>query len=190
VTRARLIGTSLTALSLSIATPGCTITHHVSGPAVRTTVTRHHHLPTPVRTIVRNYRTYRAGQTGVLDSPSQHASLQISVSPASTSSTRLSTSYGYAPANGHYVTFRITIRNTGRIPIVVQRLDFWVRTPGAKKTTTDDGNAPYSGSGTELDTTELTPGEKVSNNLTFDVATASGTLLYGPNGKPALAWTF
>lgn len=176
-----------------VALSGCHVTHHVTrGPTVRTTVTRSTTAkPSPVKTIVRRYRTYRAGEVGLLNSPAQHASLRVAVGRPSRSTTRLSDSYGDAPAHGHYVTFRLTITNTGRVPIVIQRLDFWVKTPGARKTTTDDGNAPYSGSGSQLDTTELEPGDRVTNNLTFDVADPTGTLFYGPGGKrPALAWTF
>jgi hypothetical protein len=159
------------------------------GPVVTTTVTRHAH-PKPQRTVIRDYRTYQAGQTGVLSSPSQHAALQIAVGPPSVSQTRLSKTYGYSPRNGNYVTFRLTISNTGQVPIEIQRLDFWLTTPGVKKTTTDDGNSPFSGSGSQLDTTELTPGQDVTNDLTFDVAHPTGTLFYGPGGRKQLAWTF
>lgn len=169
----------------------CTVGRHtvVRGPTVVTTTTTHAG-PSPTTTIVRSYRTYRAGETGVLRSRAQHASLRITVSRPHRSTTRLSPSYGDAPLHGHYVTFQLTIANTGQVPVLLQRLDFWVRTPGAAKTTTDDGNSPYSGSGTELDTTQLVPGKRITNNLTFDVANPSGTLFYGPNGRKALAWDF
>jgi hypothetical protein len=147
-------------------------------------------VPGPVRTIVRAYRTYRAGQTGVVQARAQHASLRVTVSRPSVSTNRLSSSYGYPPARGRYVTFRVTLVNTGAVAVDIRRLDFAVRTPGLPRTTTDDGNSPYSGSGSQLDTTELSPGQRVSNDLTFDVRTASGTLRYSPGGKTALAWTF
>jgi hypothetical protein len=63
-------------------------------------------------------------------------------------------------------------------------------TPGARKTTTDEGNAPFSGSASQLDSTELTAGQDVTNDLTFDVAEPTGTLFYGPNDRKELAWTF
>lgn len=106
------------------------------------------------------------------------------------STTRLSPTYGYPPAHGHYVTFRITIVDTGRVPVAVDPLDFAVRTAGLGRTTTYDGNSPYSGSGDQLDSTELKPGQRVSNNLTFDVIHPTGTLLYAPGGHTALAWRF
>lgn len=169
----------------------CNLTSHstVNGPTVVTT-TRTAHPPNPTKTVVRDYRTYRAGQTGVLQSRSQHALLLMSVSKPSTSTQRLSSSYGYPPANGHYVTFVITIKNNGRVPVLLQRLDFFVQTPGKARTTTDDGNAPFSGSGTQLDTTQLVPGKRVTNNLTFDVGDPSGTLFYAPDGEKAIAWKF
>jgi hypothetical protein len=162
----------------------------VKGPTVVTTTTRTATAPQPTRTLLRNYRTYRAGQTGVLQSRSQHASLLMRVSKPTTSTSRLSSSYGYPPANGHYVTFVITVKNSGQVPVLLQRLDFFVRTPGKAKTTTDEGNAPFSGSGTQLDTTQLVPGKRVTNNLTFDVAQPTGTLFYAPNGDKSIAWTF
>jgi hypothetical protein len=174
------------------AVTSCTVSRHrtITGPTVVTTTTRTARAPQPTRTVIRNYRTYQAGQTGVLTSRSQHASLLMTVRKPTTSTTRLSPTYGDAPAHGHYVTFVLTIKNNGRVPILLQRLDFFVTTPGAAKTTTDDGNAPYSGSGTQLDTTELVPGKRVTNNLTFDVAHPTGTLFYAPNGEKAIAWKF
>jgi hypothetical protein len=157
-----------------------------SGCGVSFSSTAHTH-----RTVVRRaYRILRAGHRGVVRSPKQHASVRVSVGKPSVSSTRLSPTYGVPPVHGHYVTFRVRVADTGKVPIELRRLDFFVRTPGAAKTTTDDGNAPASGSGSQLDTTELEPGQRVSNNLTFDVATPHGTLFYAPAGRIALAWRF
>jgi hypothetical protein len=142
------------------------------------------------RVVHRAYRTLRAGHGGVVRSPKQHASLRVDVGVPSVSEHRLSPTYGVPPVHGHYLTFRVRVSDTGRVPIELRRLDFFVRTPGAGKTTTDDGNAPASGSGSQLDTTELEPGQSVSNNLTFDVATPHGTLFYAPAGRVALAWRF
>lgn len=143
-----------------------------------------------MRTVVRNFHRYRAGQTGVVSSPGRHASLRITVSRPTLSTTSLSSSYGDPPRYGHYVTFRLTIRNAGTMPALVRRLDFWVRTAGVAKTTTDAGNAPYSGSGSQLDSTVLAPGHQVRNKLTFDVAHPAGTLFYGSGGHRQIAWTF
>lgn len=133
---------------------------------------------------------YRAGQTGGVSSPGQHAALRITVSRPTVSTASLSRGYGYPPRSGHYVGFRVTIRNTGKVPVTIGPLDFWVRTPSAARTTTDDGNAPYSGGGRQLDQTQLAAGHVVQNKLTFDVAKPRGTLFYGPGGKPAIGWTF
>jgi hypothetical protein len=161
---------------VSVLAAGCGVGH--------TSAQRHQ----PV--VHRAYRTLRAGHSGVVRSPKQHASVRVSVGAPSVSTTRLSSTYGSAPLHGHYVTFRMQVADTGKVAIELRRLDFFVRTPGAAKTTTDDGNAPASGSGSQLDTTELEPGQRVSNNLTFDVATPRGTLYYAPAGRIALAWRF
>jgi hypothetical protein len=139
--------------------------------------------------VIRHYRTQRAGQTGILTSRSQHASLRLTAGRPMQSSAALS-SYGDPPRYGHYLTFRLTITNTGSAPILVRRLDFWLKTPGTARTTTDDGNAPFSGAAQQLDTTQLPPGHRISNDLTFDVAGLSGTLFYGATGHPQLAWAF
>jgi hypothetical protein len=176
---------------LSACNAGARQVKTVIGPTIRTTTTsRPGNSRQPTTTVVRGYHTYVAGQTGLIDSPSQHAAMAITVGPPSRSTTRLSPTYGYSPRFGHYVTFRLTIHNTGKAPIVLQRLDFWVTTPGTHKTTTNDGNSPYSGSGSQLDNTELTAGEHVTNDLTFDVANPTGTLYYAPGGHKELAWTF
>jgi hypothetical protein len=138
----------------------------------------------------RSFRIYRAGQTGIVTSPGQHAALRMTVSRPTVSTTSLSRGYGYSPQHGHYVTFGLTIRNTGKVPVTVGPLDFLVRTPGIARTTTDDGNAPYSGSSRQLDQTELAAGHQVRNQLTFDVADPSGTLFYAPGGDRAIGWTF
>jgi hypothetical protein len=157
-----------------------------SGCAVGFSSTQHSHHAV----VHRAYRTLRAGHSGVVRSPAQHASVRVTVSKPSVSATRLSPTYGVPPVHGHYVTFRVRVADTGKVAIELRRLDFFLRTPGAAKTTTDDGNAPASGSGSQLDSTELEPGQRVNNNLTFDVATPHGTLYYAPAGRIALAWRF
>ena len=158
-----------------------------SSPSADVTGRQH---PVPVKTVVRNYPVYRAGQAGAVSSPGQHAALRIMVSRPAVSTTSLSRGYGYSPRYGHYVSFRLTIRNTGKVPVTVGPLDFWVRTRGAARTTTDDGNAPYSGSSRQLDSTVLAVGHQVRNELTFDVADPSGTLFYGSRGSRAIGWSF
>jgi hypothetical protein len=157
-----------------------------SGCGVSFSSTHHSHQAV----VHRAYRILRAGHAGVVRSPKQHAALRVTVSVPTVSSTRLSPTYGVPPAHGHYVTFRVRVVDTGKVPIEVRRLDFFLRTQGAARTTTDDGNAPASGSGSQLDTTELEPGQRVANDLTFDVAKPRGTLFYAPAGRVALAWRF
>lgn len=159
------------------------------GQTVNTEITKHP-SPKPTKTIVRGFRTLRSGEAERLQA-ANGAAMVIKVSGPSVSTTRLSSSYGYPPEHGYYVTFKIRIKDVGPTPIVIQRLDFWVRSSGLGKITTNDGAAPYSGSPSQLDTTEITHGESVSNNLTFDVARPSGTVYYGPGGKrPTVAWRF
>lgn len=162
-------------------------------PVVRTTITKTA-SPHPTKTVVRSFRLLRTGESETLQSKSG-AAMFIKVAGPSVSTTRLSSTYGYPPSHGYFVTFKIKIKDVGSTPIVIQRLDFWVRTPGLGRVNTNDGTAFVSGSPSQLDTTELTPGASVvstiSNNLTFDVSHPSGTLYYGPGGKkPTVAWKF
>jgi hypothetical protein len=164
-----------------------------SQPTVQQTITKTA-APKPTKTVVRSFQLLRVGASETLQSKSG-AAMFIQASGPSVSTNRLSKTYGYVPSHGYYVTFKIKIKDVGSTPIVIQRLDFWLKTPGLGKITTNDGTAPVSGSPRQLDTTELTPGKTivstVSNNLTFDVSHPSGTLYYGPGGKkPTVAWRF
>jgi hypothetical protein len=187
----RLLGLTVAAGVALGVLAGC----HVGGssgpdtapPAV--TVTEHA-SPQPTRTLLRGFHTLRAGRSATIEGAGG-AAMFIKAAGPSVSRNRLSPSYGYAPAHGYYITFKITIKDVGSSPIVIQRLDFWVVVPGLGKINTNEGNAPFSGSPRQLDTTELTSGGHVSNNLTFDVSHPSGTLYYGPGGhKPTIAWRF
>lgn len=165
---------------LAIALAGCApVVSRAAGPGS---------TPAPSHTAAAS--AYRAGQTGVLRSPSQHAALTITPSRPSVSTTALSTTFGDPPLHGYYVTFHLVVTNTGHVPVEIDRLDFWVATPGARRTTTNEGNAPFSGSSRQLDTTELAPGHSLHNDLTFDVARPTGTLVYGAKGRRELAWTY
>jgi hypothetical protein len=162
-------------------------------PTITTTITKTA-SPQPTKTVIRGFHTLRPGQSETLQG-ADGAAMFIKVSGPSVSTTRLSPTYGYAPLHGYYVTFTIKIKDVGTTPIVIKRLDFWVKTPGLGRINTNDGNAFVSGSSRQLDTTELTPGAAVvstiSNDLTFDVSHPSGTLYYGPGGKkPTVAWRF
>jgi hypothetical protein len=131
----------------------------------------------------------RAGERAEL--PAQAGvSVSLKAAPPATSRTRLSSSYGYPPANGLYVTFRMTVVNTGRRTIALSPRDFYVRIADGDRVTTYDGNAPYSGAPRQLDQTLLEPGDRVSAPLTFDVGGRHGRLAYAPDGSAAVVWTF
>lgn len=169
---------------------GCSLRHH------RVVVVTHtlppvidSPSPQPTRTVIREFRTYRTGQTATL-AAQQGVSLRITVGKPSTSTTRLSSSYGYAPQHGHYVTFPITITNTGNKSIAVGPSIFVVQIAGQGVVTSYDGNSPYSGASRQLDTTELEPGDHVSAPLTFDVVRTHGRFDFRPVHATAAAWTF
>jgi len=184
---ARLLAAAGCALALLA---GCARVHHrvvithTLPPIIET------QSPHPARTIVHDFRTYRAGETATLDAQ-QGVSFRIGVSKPETSRTRLSPSYGYAPQHGYYVTFHLTLVNTGSQPIEINPRDFVLRIPGQGTVTSYDGNSPYSGASRQLNTTELEPGDHDSAPLTFDVRRTHGRLDFRPGGAgTALAWTF
>ncbi len=145
--------------------------------------------PRPARTIVRNTHVYRAGDTARLRAQ-RGVVLRLTVSRPRVSRTRLSSTHGYPPRHGYYVTFRVTVVNAGRRPVQIGPQDFVVRGGGAGAVTVYDGNAPFSGAPRQLDTTGLGPGERVSAPLTFDVATTHGRVAFVPDRSAAAAWTF
>jgi hypothetical protein len=155
--------------------PGKTVTHTAS--------------PQPTQTRIKGHPTYQAGTTTTIQ-PQQGVSMTITVGVPSKSKNRLSPNYGYPPEHGYYVTFPLVIKNSGTTPLLIERLDFYVKTPGLGKVTTNDGAAPYSGSPRQLDTTPLAPGRTLHNNITFDVSNPRGTFYYAPGSKPTAAWKF
>lgn len=178
--------------AVALLAAGCNFGAHrtvviTTGPTGTTTII---HTPTATPTIIKGYPRYAAGQTGTISVPSQNASLTITAGVPSVSTTRLSPSYGYAPEYGYYVTFPLVIRNTGQASLLIERLDFYVKTPKLGKVTTNGGDAPYSGSPQQLDSTLLAPGKTIRKPLTFDVSVPKGTFYYAPGGKPTIAWTF
>jgi hypothetical protein len=146
--------------------------------------------PAPTRTIVHSARVYPAGTPAEL-SAQAGVSLRLVAGRPDLSRTRLSSSYGYPPAHGWYVTFRLTIRNTGTKPIALSPADFYLRVAGRTgRLDTTDGNAPYSGASAQLDPTILDPGDSVRSPLTFDASGTHGRLAYAPDGSAAIIWTF
>jgi hypothetical protein len=145
--------------------------------------------PRPTVTTTLSTRTLAAGAT--TDFTAQAGvSLRLSASKPRVSTSRLSSSYGHPPAHGYYVTFTLTIVNTGTRPVDLGPPNFHVRIPKEGVVTAYDGNAPYSGAPTQLDNTELAPGERVRAPLTFDVRRPHGVLMYLPDRSAAVTWTF
>jgi hypothetical protein len=145
--------------------------------------------PGPVRTIIRGAHVYPAGQRAEL-SAQAGVTIDLTAARPTASRTKLSPSYGYAPANGVYLSFRMTISTTGRKTIALSPRDFYVRVNDGDRVSTYDGNAPYSGAARQLDETLLEPGDRVSAPLTFDVDGRHGRLAYAPDGTAAIIWTF
>jgi len=145
--------------------------------------------PHPTVTVTRSAHVLNAGDT--TDFAAQAGvSLRLTASRPQVSRGRLSPSYGYPPAHGYYVTFTLTIVNTGSQPIDIGPPNFHVRIPGEGVVTAYDGNAPYSGAPRQLDSTELDPGDRVRAPLTFDVRRPHGVLMYLPDRTAAVTWSF
>lgn len=172
--------------ALVMAAAACSSTKHEPGPTVTTTTVKHH---TKI-VVVHGYRTLRIGQAAQIGTAGGAAAELIKIGKPSVSTHRLS-SYADDPEHGYFLTFPIKIYNDGKNPLVVNRLDVWVKVPGEGLINNNDGAAPFSGAHRQLDTTELESGQGVSNIMTFDVSSTHGTFLYGPGGKHAeLGWTY
>lgn len=150
----------------------------------------------PVVRVVKTVQTVRAGASAELLHAQRvggqrvQIDLRLTAGAPSVSHTALS-SYAYAPARGSYLTFPITIRNRGQVPVLVKPTDFSVDVGGAETHVTSyDGNAAYSGAHQQLDATALSPGQTVHKPLTFDVSSARGVLTYAPERRPAIRWRF
>ena len=143
----------------------------------------------PTRTIVHAFHRYVVGQTAQIDAQAG-VSLRLSVSKPSVSTTALSSSHGYPPQHGRYVTFHLAVTDTGTQPVVIGQRDFAVRVPGQGTVTSYDGNSPYSGANRQLDTTQLEPGDTDRAPLTFDVRSQHGTFVYRPGGTTVAVWTY
>jgi hypothetical protein len=150
---------------------------------------KHRSNPAAEKTVVRNGRVVPAG-TAVPFLAQAGVALRLAAAKPSISRERLSSSYGYAPAHGYYVTFRVVIANTGRKPVQVTPANFFVRIGAKGRVTSYDGNAPYSGASAQLDPTVVEPGDRVRAPLTFDVGARHGRLAYAPDGSPAVIWRF
>jgi hypothetical protein len=163
----------------------CGPSHGKADPTITTTSTR---TSSPV-IITKTTHTVKAGTTVQIGTAGQGAAELMKIGKPKVTRKAIS-SYAYAPEYGYYVTFPVKIFNDGKAPLLVERLDFWVNTPRMKNVNTNGGHSPFSGAHTQLDTTELTTGQSVSNYLTFDVSDPHGKFIYGPGHKTSVAWTF
>lgn len=155
--------------------------------------------PKPSKTVASNpgphfptkgHRILHLGQVAQIGQGGKGAAMLIKISKPKVSRSRLSSTYGDNPVHGYFVNFPIKILNIGQKPLLVDRLDFWVRTPGLGKVNTNQGAAPFSGASDQLDTTELEKGQGIKNFLAFDVSTPHGKFIYGPGGKISVGWRF
>ncbi|HVV77327.1 MAG TPA: hypothetical protein VHC43_14955 [Mycobacteriales bacterium] len=140
--------------------------------------------------VTKGHRTLRLKQVAQIGTPGKGIAMLIKIGKPRVSRTRLNPSYGDNPIHGYFVNFPIKVYNDGAKPLLVQRLDFWVDTPGLGKVNTNEGASPYSGAKTQLDTTELAKGQGVSNYLAFDVSDPHGRFVYGPHNRLTVAWRF
>src|SRR4051812_8920667 len=121
-----------------------------------------------MRTVVKDSRVVAAGRA-VPFVAQRGVTLRLKASTATVSRTSLSASYGYPPSHGFYVTFRLTIANTGSKPVQIGPGNFVVVVPGEGRVTSYDGNGPYSGAHAQLDNTEAAAGEVLRAPISFDV---------------------
>jgi hypothetical protein len=145
--------------------------------------------PAPVRTIVKDSRVVAAGRA-VPFAAQAGVALRLRASAARVSRTSLSATYGYPPSHGYYVTFHLTIANTGSKSVQIGPGNFVVVIPGEGRVTSYDGNGPYSGAHAQLDNTELAAGDVLRAPLSFDVHAVHGRLLFVPDSSAAVVWRF
>jgi hypothetical protein len=145
--------------------------------------------PLPARTIVKNSRTVAAGRA-VPFVAQRGITMRLKASAPKVSRGSLSSNYGYPPSHGYYVTFQLTIANTGSKPVQIGPGNFAVSVAGQGRVTSYDGNGPFSGAHAQLDNTEIAPGDVVRAPLSFDVRTPRGRLLFLPDNSAAVIWRF
>lgn len=181
-----LIGTGLGVAAARSAHPGVASLGTSGHAATPSPTPSHRTTPSPRRTITLPPRSqFTVGQTATVANPASGAHISITVAAPSYSATALG-SYGYGPQEGLYVTFPVTVANSGTVPIVLSVTDFVVDERGLSGRTPYDGNSPYSGEPTQLDHTEVAPGQRVSGFLTFDEPGRHGVLHW----QSICSWTF
>src|SRR5690349_18220725 len=85
--------------------------------------------PRPTITVTKSAHVLAAGETTDFNAQAG-VSLRLTASKPQASRGRLSRSYGHPPARGYYVTFTLTIVNTGSQPVDLGPPNFHVRIPG------------------------------------------------------------
>jgi hypothetical protein len=145
--------------------------------------------PAPVRTVIKDSHVVAAGRA-VPFAAQRGVALRLRASDPRVSRTSLSTTYGYPPSHGYYVTFRLTIANTGAKSVQIGPGNFVAVIHGEGRVTSYDGNGPYSGAHAQLDNTELAPGDVLRAPLSFDVRAVHGRLLFVPDSSAAVVWRF
>lgn len=146
--------------------------------------------PSPRPTVTLPARSkFLVGQTATVIDAATSAALQITVGAPQVTSGALG-SYGYGPQEGLYLSFPVTVHNSGSVAVVVHVLDFVVDEPTLPDRTVDEGNTPYSGAPRQLDNTVLAPGQQVSNVLTYDEPGRHGRLRWVTGGVTACSWSF
>lgn len=146
--------------------------------------------PSPRPTVTLPPQTnFTVGQTATVTDAATGAVLQITVGPPKVATGAIS-SYAYGPQEGLYLSFPVTVRNSGSVPVLVHVLDFVVDEPGLPGRTVYDGNSPFSGAPQQLDNTVLAPGQQVSGILTYDEPRRHGRLRWVTGGVTACSWSF
>jgi len=185
----RIAAAALAAVLVAGATAGCAGGSVTPGAGAGETSTPTAQSPAPKRTIIRDSRVVAAGRV-VPFAAQRGVTLRLRASKPDVSRTSLSSTYGYPPSHGYYVTFRMTLVNTGRKPVQLGPANFVVAVRGQGRVTSYDGNGPYSGAHAQLDTTEITPGEVLHAPLSFDVGKPHGRLQFVPDSSAAIVWRF
>jgi hypothetical protein len=185
----KLVVPIATALVVTALTTGCNPRDRAQPLPTSTQTIARSPSPAPTITVLRSAQALEAGQTATLRAQAG-VSLQVRAGRPQVSRTRLSSSYGYAPAHGYYVTIPITIVNTGDSPVAIGPANFRLRVTGEGTVTSNDGNAPFSGAAEQLDTTQVDPGQTLRGPVTFDVRRPHGTLSYFPDRTAAVTWRF
>jgi hypothetical protein len=192
VTRRMRIAGSLAAVALAAAC-GSGSSGGSGNPTVGPSGTKASHSPASKagpQYVTKAHHLLHLKQVAQIGTPGKAGALLMKIGKPKVSRSRLSPSYGDNPIHGYFVNFPIKIYDDGSRPVFIDRLDFWVDTPGLGKVNTNEGASPYSGAPQQLDSTELAKGQGVSNHLAFDVSTPHGKFCYGPHGKLLVCWRF